>query len=203
MHKIASIVAAFLVSGNIAANASPYVVTLEEVGSNVVATGSGNIDLTGLTLSGNVPNENSGVVPNLARLAVGGSSFTDLYSPSAPFSGPSSFGPGSSLTNANSESGSWVALGVFPNNEIGVPTGYSSDSPLGNSTAIYNNATFASLGVTPGIYLWTWGNRPDQRFELDIGVTAVPEPVAAPLFAAGLAALGLLHWRRKRKAQAI
>lgn len=31
------------------ADASPYVVTLEEVGSNVVATGSGAIDATGLT----------------------------------------------------------------------------------------------------------------------------------------------------------
>jgi hypothetical protein len=29
-----------------------YVVTLEQVGSNVVATGSGPIDLTGLTLGG-------------------------------------------------------------------------------------------------------------------------------------------------------
>ena len=33
------------------ANASAYVVTLEEVESNVVATGSGAIDATGLTLS--------------------------------------------------------------------------------------------------------------------------------------------------------
>jgi hypothetical protein len=33
------------------ANASPYVVTLEKVGSNIVATGSGAIDATGLTLS--------------------------------------------------------------------------------------------------------------------------------------------------------
>jgi hypothetical protein len=35
-----------------AANASSYVVTLDQVGANVVATGSGQIDLTGLT-SGN------------------------------------------------------------------------------------------------------------------------------------------------------
>lgn len=33
--------------------------------------------------------------------------------------------------------------------------------------------------------------------------TAVPEPAALPLFATGLGALGLLRWRRKRKAQAV
>jgi hypothetical protein len=36
-----------------AANASSYVVTLDQVGANVVATGSGQIDLTGLTSSQN------------------------------------------------------------------------------------------------------------------------------------------------------
>jgi hypothetical protein len=34
--------------GTGAANASPYVLTLDQVGSNVVATRSGEIDLTGL-----------------------------------------------------------------------------------------------------------------------------------------------------------
>jgi hypothetical protein len=36
----------------------------------------------------------------------------------------------------------------------------------------------------------------------DIPVSAVPLPAALPLFASGLGALGLLGWRRKRKAQA-
>ena len=40
-----------LLGATAAASASPYVVTLEEVGSNVVATGSGSIDLTGLMIS--------------------------------------------------------------------------------------------------------------------------------------------------------
>ena len=34
-------------------------------------------------------------------------------------------------------------------------------------------------------------------------VTNTPLPAALPLFATGLAGLGLLGWRRKRKAQAI
>ena len=36
-----------------------------------------------------------------------------------------------------------------------------------------------------------------------ISNSGVPLPGALPLFATGLAALGLLGWRRKRKAQAV
>jgi hypothetical protein len=37
----------------------------------------------------------------------------------------------------------------------------------------------------------------------DFSATATPLPAALPLFATGLGALGLLRWRRKRKAQAV
>ena len=41
-------------------------------------------------------------------------------------------------------------------------------------------------------------------FELDgVPVSATPLPATLPLFASGLGALGLLGWRRKRKAQAV
>jgi hypothetical protein len=36
-----------------------------------------------------------------------------------------------------------------------------------------------------------------------VGFTQTPIPAALPLFATGLGALGLLGWRRKRKAQAV
>ena len=35
------------------------------------------------------------------------------------------------------------------------------------------------------------------------GMTATPLPAALPLFATGIGGLGLLGWRRKRKAQAV
>jgi hypothetical protein len=62
---------------------------------------------------------------------------------------------------------------------------------------MYYNATFASLGVTPGTYVWTWGTGADQSFTLEIGTA--PIPAALPLFATGLGGLGLIGWRRKRK----
>jgi hypothetical protein len=42
----------------------------------------------------------------------------------------------------------------------------------------------------------------DSTFTATTGVTATPIPAAFPLFATGLGALGLLGWRRKRKAHA-
>ena len=70
---------------------------------------------------------------------------------------------------------------------------------------MWDNATFASLGVTPGTYTWTWADDPpDQSFTLDVvSPTAAPLPAALPLFAGGLSALGLFGWRRKRKSSAI
>ena len=74
---------------------------------------------------------------------------------------------------------------------------------------MWDNATFASLGVTPGTYTWTWmtataSDPPDQSFTLDVvSPTATPLPAALPLFAGGLGALGLFGWRRKRKNAAV
>jgi hypothetical protein len=42
----------------------------------------------------------------------------------------------------------------------------------------------------------------DTTFTATAGVSAIPLPAAFPLFATGLGALGLLAWRRKRKADA-
>jgi hypothetical protein len=42
-------------------------------------------------------------------------------------------------------------------------------------SASYNNATFSSLGVTPGTYVWTWGPGVNQNFTLQIGPAGVPD----------------------------
>jgi hypothetical protein len=45
-----------------------------------------------------------------------------------------------------------------------------------SSTTIFGGLSFADLGVTPGSYSWSWGNSPDQKFQLDI---EVPGPLPA------------------------
>jgi hypothetical protein len=78
---------------------------------------------------------------------------------------------------------------------IDVPTGYVSGSPLSDSST-YAGQTFASLGLTPGSYTWTWGSGPTaDSFTLDIGV--VPEPSTWAMLLMGFAGLASV-WRKRR-----
>ena len=149
-----------------------YTVTLQQVGRNVVAAGSGPIDLTGLFFfpgSFESPEIHpSGVFNGGARIRTGPtSSSVDRYR------GPGTMGSfGSGLTTTAS-SGSGDMVGVFSVRfgnlftVLSVPTGYVSGTPLSDS-ATYNNATLASLGVTPGTYVWKWGTGANQNFTLKI-----------------------------------
>jgi hypothetical protein len=63
---------------------------------------------------------------------------------------------------------------------------------------VYAGATFASLGVTPGTYVWAWGSAATaDSLTLQIGPAAVPEPVSLSLLAVGVAGLAVRHWRRR------
>jgi len=61
----------------------------------------------------------------------------------------------------------------------------------------FNNATFASLGLTPGTYTWTWGTGLlNQNFTLIIGRAGVPDG-GSSVSLLGFALLGLAALRRK------
>ncbi len=138
-----------------------YIVTLQQTPTGVVATGTGPIDLTGLTpvCSGCGVQGSSAIVPADADIGTGSGS-VDFYS---GFTGPTSFGSGG-VTHATSFSGDAVAM-FEDQDSLSLPAGYVSGSPLSDS-ATYNSQTFSSLGVTPGIYVWTWGTGTNQSFTL-------------------------------------
>lgn len=168
-----------------------YTVTLEEVGSNVVATGSGAINLKGLTFTSLVQAP-AFMRPEAATISLSqgiGDGYRD-------FSGPSSFGSGSD-TFASSSSGDFVGIDNISVVEsvLWVPRGYVSGDLLSSSSR-YTNETFASLGVTPGTYIWRWGNGQNQNFTLIIGGAGVPDS-GTTISLLGFGLLGLAALRRK------
>ena len=179
--------------------AQGFTITLKQVGSNVVVTGSGAINLTGLTFVSGGFVATGSMGPSIALLAVADGTGLSQYT---GFSGPSSFGPGTTIINASSDSGDSVSIigaAVFPGPGIFLPAGYVSGAALSGSST-YNSATFASLGVTPGRYTWTWGTGlPNQNFTLQIGPLpgpSVPDG-GSTVSLLGCALLGLTALRRK------
>jgi len=171
--------------------AQAFTVTLEELGSNVVATGSGTIDLTGLIFLSVGGVGGAAIAPNQGRFQLAGGSILNYTG----LSGPTSFGSGG-FTLANSSSGDAVGTLVFGSRVLFVPSGYLSGNPL-SGTSTYNNATFASLGVTPGTYVWSWGTGlPNQNFTLQIGPAGVPDG-GSTVSLLGCALLGVAALRRK------
>jgi hypothetical protein len=171
--------------------AQAYTITLQQIGSNVVATGSGPINLTGLIFEDNGIGGNSHIRAIHGNILTGLQSDTDIY---RGFTGPANFGSGD-LFFANTSSGDFVGINDFTG-FIFVPRDYVSGAALSDSMT-FNNATFASLGVTPGTYVWTWGTGlTNQNFTLVIGAAGVPDG-GSTVSLLGCALLGLAVLRRK------
>jgi hypothetical protein len=171
------------------------IMTIKQVGNNVVASGTGTINLTDLTDSGSF-DVTAGIAPSQGVVLLGGGTSYDFWG-GGGLSGPSSFGSGG-VTLASSESGSYLAVGgAF---QFYILSGYTSGAPI-SGTATFDVATFASLGITPGVYSWTWGTGQNaDSLTLFAGVeqSSVPEPTSAALMSVGLAA-GALLWARTRR----
>ena len=174
------------------------IMTLEQVGSNVVATGSGSIDTTALSLLASNAGSSWGIAPYRSYLIVGAPATVNEY---GYISGPTSFGSG---TGANPDTESGDIFGLFAYNGqiyIEAPNAYLSGAALKGSST-WNATTLSALGVTTGTYTWNWGTGTHaDSLTLYAGVAApapagaatpVPEPSSLAIFGTALAALGLL-----------
>jgi hypothetical protein len=165
--------------------AQAYTVTLQQLGANVVANGSGPINLTGLIFDATSSGGTTGVTPDLGAIFTGPTSGlrADVY---LGVSGPSNFGSGNA-TLASSGSGDLVGL-FGTGGSLSVPAGYVSGNPLSDSMT-FDHETIHSLGLTPGTYTWTWGTGlPNQNFTLII--PGVPDG-GSTVSLLGFALLGL------------
>ena len=176
--------------------AAMFIADITQQGANVVATGSGTIDLTALTFccGSNPPPD---INAQLGRLSLGnglaGAAWTG-----GTFHGPINFG-GGALFLATSGTGDHVEVAAT-NSLIAVPTGYVSGAALSDS-ATWDNATISSLGLTPGTYTWAWGSGDHaDSFVIDIEAPApaVPEPASLALLATAVLGLGTTRRRTRR-----
>ena len=181
-----------------AACASPVrgiaIVNATETGGNVVFAGGGTFNLTGLSLVGQ--GGYTTVIQADAEYAIFGANplevlLVDVY---GNLVSPGPFGPGANTTFF-ADLGSGDRFGV-PGTRLIVPTGYLSGTPLTASNT-YSGMTFASMGLAPGSYTWSWGSGLNaDSFTLNI-IDPVPEPSTWAMLALGCPALLA---RRRRKA---
>jgi len=149
-----------------------FILTRQQVGPDVVTTGSGAIDLTGLTLLGSSGHQ----------VSYGGR-----------ISGPT-FGGRRFEISVSSRSGDTVGIGSFPLAGVflTVPAGYVSGTALSGSTT-YSDSTLGQLiAGTPATYVWRWGTGANQNFTLQV---KIPVPASTAIwylnnnaFAAGTSA---------------
>jgi hypothetical protein len=166
---------------------------MQEVGNTVTLTGSGTLDISGLTPSvigilpyGMGPDERSFRVGQALTLQA----FTGL-------TGPANFGPGQWEYPLEAWSGDTFGMhGSY----LTLPQGYVSGSLLWGSSNLQHGESLASLGATVGTYTWSWGSGTHaDSITLIVGnpVSAVPEPSAYLLALAGLGVMGF--WGRRQK----
>jgi PEP-CTERM motif len=168
-----------------------FTFAFRQQGADVVAIGNGSVDLAGLSPIGEQVLADSGVSAEKAIAGVAGA--VAVY---AGIAGPASFGAGGHFV-ASLGGGDAVAVNGS-DGFLGVPLGYVSGSPLSSSME-FAGRTFASIGLSPGTYAWTWGSGIDaDSFTVEIG-PAVPEPASA--LSVGVGLIGLAAVRRRDKSR--
>ncbi|NNC90583.1 MAG: PEP-CTERM sorting domain-containing protein [Akkermansiaceae bacterium] len=164
----------------------------ENVGTDLVVSGGGTLNLTALTQDPGFFLTQAALNGDLSLVTIGspGFEFSDLYT---GVTVPPPFGPAVTFTpdfGSGDKFGSTPGSGPSP--ALVVPDGYVSGDPLA-ATMTFVGESVESLNLIPGTYTWTWGAGPDADL---MTLVIVPEPSGAVLL--GLASLAVLGRRRPR-----
>jgi hypothetical protein len=178
-----------------------YIIMVSQSDGNVVATGSGSLNLSALSLSTTASPVQAVMDPADARIEVG-TPLSQINFLSPLGKSPKNFGNGP-LLEASTSSGDFA--GVFgANAEIEVSKNYVSGTTISGS-ATWNNTTISGLGMIPGTYLWTWGSEagPDSLEVIISSPAAVPEPPSLILGCTAIGVVGFGAWIHRRQVVAV
>jgi len=152
------------------------IVTISEVGSDVIMSGSGSLNLTGL-VEGSVQ-AGWGINGTLGTWAIGPSSsfFGRKYQGNAFNTYPTSFGSGYTAPTSFTGDAFGIQNGSL-GKDIIVPIGYTSGSPL-SGTVTFANKTITSMGLTPGTYTYSWGSDSIRLVIETPAPTSTPTPTS-------------------------
>jgi hypothetical protein len=155
---------------------------VQQLGNDVVVTGSGKANLTALTFF-----DDSSTFQNVltdVQVFAGPSPFNsgavDLYN--GVISGPTSISSNPLLVEEPDPDASTGDLfGIIADlYRVVLPKGYASNNDL-TGVSVFRNISISQLGLVSG--QWTWGNTNDGTFD-SINVDVVPAPL--PIFASPL-----------------
>ena len=141
-----------------------FTVVLSEVGSDVVATGTGSLDISGLTAAGSFTENPRGLYPTNQTVRVGSTGTATINFYTGFTSTPGAFGAGG-FTAASSGTGDLVAVN---NSFVRIFDGFVSGSSLTTSNT-FSGTALDSLGVTAGTYTWAWSS---DSFVLEVQPSA-------------------------------
>jgi hypothetical protein len=177
------------------------IITAKEVGTDVVFSASGTVNLTGLSFSRAEPSF-AGILPDHRpfppALVIGGVGTGSTILGTTAYEGlidfPEIIGTGIAFHRFDSTTGD--RFGFANNNnlpEIFLPLGYVSGTLLAG-TSIASDETFTTLGISPGTFTWNWGadtNADTAIFEV------IPEPFTSLLLLVAGVAFYILRRRTK------
>lgn len=165
-------------------------VDITQSGSDVITTVSGTLDTTGLEAE--VTDTNEFLIIKPLNGLIGSGVFDSNTSLFFGLNGPSSFGSGDATLATSGAGDQFFLIGSAGELELS-PT-FVSGSNI-SSSATYANATIASLGLTPGQYVF---NAPNDTITVNIGA-AVPEPATWAMMLLGFVGMGAAMRRSRRR----
>lgn len=178
-------------------------VTIQESGANLVVSSSGTLNSGVCTsIATGFTSNTNGINPSSPTLAFGAVSSTQDQCAGTVITPTTGFGSGA-LLSATADTG--VSYYFDPNAGFWGPSGWGSSTAM-TASMTFANASFASAGITPGTYMYTFSNGATTD-TLTINAIVAP-PASTPTLSAWgsmilLTLIALLggrqYWRRRAR----